>query len=232
MSGENTEPAGKGWSGRWNWVSKLRVSTVMVVAGSLAVGIVLGWTFRSPESASAYTDLSEQHDALALELDDAQALETDYQDTVSDLREQVTQLESPFRELDDREGELDDREEGLDDREEDIGERTDDLEQREEDMDEREEGLDDREDEVTGLETEAEENSFPGTGTFTVDDEISPGTYRADGGSSCYWARLSSTDGSIDAVIANNFGGGQQVVTIAASDVAFETSSCGEWTRS
>ncbi|GAB3698607.1 hypothetical protein [Nocardiopsis oceani] len=137
----------------------------------------------------------------------------------------MTQLESPFRELDEREGELDDREE-------DIGERTDDLEQREEDMDEREEELDDREAEVTGLETEAEENSFPGTGTFMVDDEISPGTYRADGGSSCYWARLSSTDGSLDAVIANHFGGGQQVVTIAASDVAFETRSCGEWTRS
>lgn len=190
MSGENPEHAGKGWSERWNWTSKLRLPLVAVVAGSLAVGTVLGWSFRSPESASAYTDLAEQHDALALEFDDAQALETDYQDTVSDLRDQVTQLERPFRELDDRESE------------------------------------------VTGLETEAEENSFPGTGAFMVDDEISPGTYRADGGSSCYWARLSSTDGSLDAVIANHFGGGQQVVTIAASDVAFETSGCGERTRS
>lgn len=69
------------------------------------------------------------------------------------------------------------------------------------------------------------------TWSFLVNDEASPGTYRSENTSNCYWARLSGTDGSLESIIANNFGGARQFVTISGSDMAFETSGCGERNR-
>lgn len=204
---------------------------VLLVVGALGAGTLLGWSLRAPERAPVYLELSEQHESTGADLAQALEKEVDYQDTVSGLREQVDQLERPFRELDEREGDLDEREEEMDTWEGDLDEREKDLDELAEELDEREEDLDTREEEVTGLETEAEENSFPGTGTFLVGEEISPGTYRSEGTSDCYWARLSGTDGSLDSIITNNFGGGRQIVTISGSDVAFETSGCGGWNR-
>lgn len=79
-------------------------------------------------------------------------------------------------------------------------------------------------------------DSIPGTGTFLVGADVEPGTYRsapADGSlmAWCYWSRLSSLDGTLDSIIANDGGDGQKIVTIAASDAAFETSGCGTWER-
>lgn len=70
-----------------------------------------------------------------------------------------------------------------------------------------------------------------GTGTHRVGVDIVAGTYTAPGGSTCYWARLSGFGGGLGEIIANNLGGGSQVVTIAATDAGFESRSCGTWTR-
>ena len=204
---------------------------ILLLVGALGAGTLLGWSVRVPERAPVHLELVERHESTGADLERALEKEVDYQDTISGLREEVKGLERPFRELDEREGDLDDREEEMDTREGDLDEREEDLDELAEELDEREEGLDTREEEVTGLETEAEENSFPGTGTFLVGDEVSPGTYRSEGTSNCYWARLSGTDGTLDSIIANNFGDGRQIVTISGSDVAFETSGCGEWNR-
>lgn len=203
---------------------RLSLPLVLIVVGALGAGTLLGWSLRTPESAPVYLELSEQHESTGADLEQALVKEADYKDAISGLEEELEQLEAPILKLDEREEGLDTREGELDDREEELNEFSDEL-------DERESDLDTREEEVTGLETEAEENSFPGTGTFLVNDEISPGTYRSEDTSSCYWARLSGTDGTLDSIIANNFGGGRQVVTISGSDAAFETSSCGGWTR-
>ena len=72
---------------------------------------------------------------------------------------------------------------------------------------------------------------IPGDGTYLVGTDIEPGTYRAAGADSCYWARLSGTTGDLDEIIVNDFGSGQMVVTIAESDVAFETARCGTWEK-
>ncbi|KOX10267.1 hypothetical protein ADL05_24805 [Nocardiopsis sp. NRRL B-16309] len=80
-------------------------------------------------------------------------------------------------------------------------------------------------------EAQAELETIPGDGTFLVNEEVLPGTYRSEDVGSCYWARLSNAEGTLDSIIANDFGSGQQVVTIAASDYAFETSSCGSWNK-
>lgn len=68
-------------------------------------------------------------------------------------------------------------------------------------------------------------------GTLLVGEDIAPGTWRTGGGEGCYWARHSTTLGDGQGILANNFGPGQQVVTIKASDVAFETRGCGEWEK-
>ena len=72
-----------------------------------------------------------------------------------------------------------------------------------------------------------------GNGTHRVGIDIAPGTYVAPGGSGCYWERQSVFGGgSADAIIANEFSrGGQVVVTIAASDKGFRTNGCGTWRR-
>lgn len=205
-------------------VGRRRPPLVLFVVGALGAGTLLGWSLRTPENAPVYLELSEQHESTGADLEQALMREADHEDTISGLEEELEKLEGPILELDEREEGLDTREGELDDREEELAEFS-------EELDEREGDLDTREEEVTGLETEAEENSFPGTGTFLVGDEISPGTYRSEGTSNCYWARLSGTDGTLDSIIANNFGGGSQVVTISGSDAAFETSECGEWAR-
>jgi hypothetical protein len=76
-----------------------------------------------------------------------------------------------------------------------------------------------------------EPDPYSADGTYLVGADIAPGTYRtkapADG---CYWARLKGTSGSSGDIIANSFGSGWQVVTIASTDKAFKTTGCGTWT--
>lgn len=74
------------------------------------------------------------------------------------------------------------------------------------------------------------EAAMPGDGIFEVGVDIQPGTYIADAGDGCYWARLSGSDG-FDSIIDNNFGAGQMIVTIKEGDRFFETSGCAPWAR-
>ncbi|WP_330253172.1 hypothetical protein OG874_00705 [Nocardia sp. NBC_00565] len=67
-------------------------------------------------------------------------------------------------------------------------------------------------------------------GTYLVGVDILPGTWRATGGSGCYWERLSDLTGTLDGIIANELGDGPQFVTILASDRAFHPKRCGTWT--
>lgn len=68
-----------------------------------------------------------------------------------------------------------------------------------------------------------------GDGTYLVNSEIQAGTYKTDGGSYCYYERLSGTGGTLDEIIANDNPSGQALVSIANSDVAFSTQGCGTW---
>lgn len=71
--------------------------------------------------------------------------------------------------------------------------------------------------------------SIETNGTFIVNKEIAAGTYRTDGKSGCYWARLRSFD--TNDIIDNNVGDGAQVVRILPTDAAFMTRSCGIWRK-
>ena len=72
------------------------------------------------------------------------------------------------------------------------------------------------------------------SGTHVVGVDIEPGTYRTTGpvgDGLCYWARLKDTSGDFEAIITNGLPEGPATVTIKASDGAFETSGCGQWTK-
>jgi hypothetical protein len=73
----------------------------------------------------------------------------------------------------------------------------------------------------------AKANTVPGTGTFVVGEDISPGTYRAAARSGCYWARLNSLDTSD--IADNDNADGPVVVQILPSDKAFQASNCASF---
>lgn len=83
---------------------------------------------------------------------------------------------------------------------------------------------------------EAVKNTIPGSGIFEIGGDKNPGTYKTTGPSgsrsSCYYAVLSSPNGSgIDNIIDNNNIQGPGIVTLRAGQY-FETNGCSEWTRS
>src|SRR5829696_1574750 len=90
--------------------------------------------------------------------------------------------------------------------------------------------LDRLERKVSGARRTIAKNSFPGDGTFTVGDDIEPGTYRASAREGCYWARLKSA--STSSIIDNNNSDGPVVVEIKPSDKAFEASGCATFHKS
>lgn len=79
----------------------------------------------------------------------------------------------------------------------------------------------------TPTETKPAVASF-GNGTHIVGTDIKAGTYRSQGKNTCYWARQKGFGGQLDDIIANG-NNSPEIVTIAATDAAFQTSGCGQW---
>lgn len=72
--------------------------------------------------------------------------------------------------------------------------------------------------------------SIPGDGTFRTGVDLVPGTYRSQGGASCYWERLRGFGGQTADIIANGAGILPQSVTIAPTDAGFRSQGCAPWT--
>lgn len=70
-----------------------------------------------------------------------------------------------------------------------------------------------------------------GDGIWRVGKDIGAGTYRSRGGNGCYWARLRSFGGGLNAIIANATPSGPTVVTLKRTDKGFETTRCSNWSR-
>jgi hypothetical protein len=70
-----------------------------------------------------------------------------------------------------------------------------------------------------------------GDGMYLVNVDIAPGTWRNQGASGCYWARLSGFTGEMGEIIANGLGDQQQIVTIGSTDAGFEARDCGTWSK-
>jgi hypothetical protein len=82
---------------------------------------------------------------------------------------------------------------------------------------------------VTVTVTPTPKTAFP-DGTFRVGPDIEAGTYRSVATTdSCYWERLRGFGGTLDEIIANFFGTGSTIVTIAPTDAGFRSERCGGW---
>ena len=67
-----------------------------------------------------------------------------------------------------------------------------------------------------------------GDGTYQVGVHVKPGTYRADGSGTCYWARLSNfSHAGVDGIITN--GNSPTTIEIAPGDAGFTSFGCGTW---
>ena len=69
-----------------------------------------------------------------------------------------------------------------------------------------------------------------GAGTQLVGTDVQPGRYASEGGTTCYWERLSGPSGTSDEIIVNANVEGRAIVEIVAGDAAFSSSGCGRWT--
>lgn len=137
---------------------------------------------------------------------------------------------------DDRDGEMDARETELEEWAEELESQESDLVTREEEFaadQEAEESEEETVSEEEASEEQAPGSTIPGDGVFLVGDDVQPGTYRSEPGVwGCYWARLSGTSGEFHDIITNGFvDDGQALITVSETDVAFETSGCGEWSQ-
>jgi len=71
-------------------------------------------------------------------------------------------------------------------------------------------------------------------GVCIVVVDVAAGTWQSSDGSGfgCYMARLSGFGGTLEEIIANDISTeGGLVVTVAVTDVGFETNGCGTWTK-
>jgi hypothetical protein len=84
---------------------------------------------------------------------------------------------------------------------------------------------------VTITVTPTPKTAFP-DGTFRVGSDIEAGTYRSVATTdTCYWERLRGFGGTLDEIIANFFGTGSTIVTIAPTDAGFRSGRCGGWAK-
>ena len=97
-------------------------------------------------------------------------------------------------------------------------------------LDERETALDARAEELDVAEERQAASTF-GNGVHIVGTDIEPGLYRTEGGSNCYWARLSGLSGGFGDLIANGLPDGPASIAIQGSDAGFESSGCATWNR-
>lgn len=75
-----------------------------------------------------------------------------------------------------------------------------------------------------------------GDGKYQIGSDLAPGEYKTmgppDHNAKCYWARLKDFTGSVQSVIAMQYGNhGPDMAVIEPTDKGFETRDCGVWQR-
>jgi len=125
------------------------------------------------------------------------------------------------------------RQQGAEEAEKTLQDRETALDDRAAKLKQREAAVAKREKAVGIAEQQAAANTISGDGIYLVGPDIAPGTYRSAGplDGFGYWARLSDTSGTLDGIIANGNPSGPTVVTIRASDKAFETTGMQDWKK-
>lgn len=193
----------RAWWKKKRWIVPLGIVVLLIALVAVAPGGVPEDRFQEVEA----------------ERDDAEDRVAELQSELENVREQLDEAEEEAETA---------IEQAREQVEEEQADRREELDQHASELDEREAALDEREAAIEEAERVEEQSTF-GSGTYEVGVDVPSGTYRADGGSACYWEKLSNdADRSI---LQNHLGSGQQVVTLEEG-VLFRTQDCGTWDRS
>ncbi|WP_166846059.1 hypothetical protein [Isoptericola sp. BMS4] len=187
-----------------------RWRTVTVVLGALLALAAAGCVAAGLTAVEA----QDRADALAAELSDA----ADDRDAAQGRAEAA-------------EGRIAGAEARADEAEQAAADREAELDERESGLDEREKELDGREKAVGKAEQRQAETRIT-EGTWTVGDDVEPGTYRTTESVSgdCYWAIYRSGTNQGDIVQNDIVTGGHPTVSLSDGQ-DFETNRCGTWDK-
>lgn len=183
------------------------ILAAVLAAGVLAGGIFAGLALADPTASDEY----------ATAVSHAQAAGADRDKYRGALEELTTTHDTLVSELADRESALEERESAVGDKESEVSEAAAALETREK--------------AVGTAEAEAAANTVD-DGTWTVGEDIKPGTYRAkeNVGSRCYWGVYRSGSNGSD-IIENDIPGGGKPTVKLAKGQDFKSSNCGTWQK-
>lgn len=185
-----------------------KITLAAALAAVLVVGgIAAGMSMADPTASEEYATAVSHVQVAATDRDK-------YQRQLSELTTEHETLES---EIVDRERALEKRESAVGDKETEISE--------------ADAAVKTREKAVGTAETEAAANTVS-DGTWSVGDDIKPGSYRAtaDVGSTCYWAIYSSGSNGGD-IIENDIPGGGRPTVKLSKGQDFKSSRCGSWKK-
>ena len=220
------------------WTRPAVLAVAAAVAGlgaGLGAGLVIGLNGGDQNlevAAAAATEAEAERDELRTDLDTAQArieqLEAAVQRRSGAIVDRENELSRLETELADTQAQRDRAVEAA--REELEEERNEVLSQAQAALDEREAALDERAEDLDVAEERQAASTF-GNGVHIVGTDIEPGLYRTEGGSNCYWARLSGLSGGFGDLITNGLPDGPASIEIQGSDAGFESSGCATWNR-
>ncbi len=214
---------------RSRWWAKKRVLLPVTALLSLFIGIGIG--APTPE---VEPEVEEEREAALVRADEAQSAADEAESTADDARQAAADAEARAdeaeaaaqEEADRRIAKIQDEADRAVRQMERTATRT--IENAQAGLEEREQEIIDREEAVQQQEEVIARSTF-GNGVYIVGEDVEPGQYRGEGGSSCYWERTSLNG---DDILDNHLssGPGPVVATLVAGEL-FETDGCGTWTR-
>lgn len=223
----NDAPLSAGSAAPW-W---RRAAVHLVAIGMLGLAIGAGGGVAAARNSSAGEAADARVDANSAQhrADDAATAASDAQDEAAAADQRASEAQDAAEAA---ESEIAGAsEQAMAAAEQAVAERATDLDVREQEVGAREDAVSAREEAVGAAEEQQARNTFSGDGTYVIGVDIEPGTYRSDGGSGCYWARLSGLSGELSDIITNNISDGPTIVEILGSDAGFTTSRCATWTK-
>ncbi|WP_402464165.1 hypothetical protein [Isoptericola aurantiacus] len=199
---ENPEPSGAG-------VHRRRRITTITLAVLLVAA--LGYGISAGVANARWADRADELESDRADLTAALAEAEDGEATAVERAEEAEAANAELTEAaEERQSELDERTAALDRREQDVS---------------------DREDAVAKTEKRIAANRIS-DGTWTVGDDVEPGTYRITEAvtGDCYWAVYRSGTNKDDIVANDIVSGGFPTVTLRDGQ-DFESSRCGTWDK-
>lgn len=179
----------------------------ILAAGVLAGGVFTGLAMADPTTSDEY----------ATAVSHAQVAGADRDKYRGALEELTTKHDTLVSDLENRESALEGRESAVGEKETEVSDSAAAVETREK---------------AVGMaEAEAAANTVS-DGTWTVGEDIKPGTYRAKEavGSRCYWGVYRSGTNGSDIIDNDIPGGGKPTVKLAKGQ-DFKSSNCGSWQK-